>query len=338
MIKRTVFLQVILSFSILQDGLSRSYENFFKSIVMKVILSTFSLWITVVYCTAQDGVGIGTTNVNVSSVLEIESTEKGVLIPRMTTAQRAGINPSTDPADENYGEGLMVFDIDMGAFYYFDGATWVRLIASPVKDSLNLNFKKIANLANGTNTYDAVNRGQLDTKLNTSGGTMSGGINMGTNKITNVTNGTNSSDAVNKGQLDTKLNTSGGNMSGNINMGTNKVTNLANGTGNVDAVNKGQLDDLENSILNEIGILRKSSIHIGDISGDDESFTVSFPSVGTSNYVVLGSVVGLSANVNKDNDVTYVVYDKASTYFRLYFKELNSETQNLRFEYILFSF
>ena len=49
-------------------------------------------------------VGIGTTNPHSSSILEVASTTKGMLIPRMTMAQRLSIiSPS---------EGLMIYQID----------------------------------------------------------------------------------------------------------------------------------------------------------------------------------------------------------------------------------
>ena len=44
--------------------------------------------------------------------------------------------------------------------------------------------------------------GKLDEKLSLTGGTMSGKINMGNNQIGNLANGTATTDAVNKGQLD----------------------------------------------------------------------------------------------------------------------------------------
>ena len=50
--------------------------------------------------TAQNNVGIGTTTPNPNSVLEMQSTTQGVLVPRMTTAQRLAIAVPT--------EGLMV--------------------------------------------------------------------------------------------------------------------------------------------------------------------------------------------------------------------------------------
>src|SRR6185503_16281016 len=50
------------------------------------------------------------------------STNKGILIPRMTSMQRATIAaPAT---------GLMVFDINTNSFWYHDGTAWINLAAS----------------------------------------------------------------------------------------------------------------------------------------------------------------------------------------------------------------
>ncbi len=65
-------------------------------------------------------VGIGTTDPDASSILDINSTSAGVLMPRMTTLQREAIsNPSN---------GLLVFDTDLNAFYYYQTDTWIALI------------------------------------------------------------------------------------------------------------------------------------------------------------------------------------------------------------------
>ena len=66
-------------------------------------------------------VGIGTTTPDASSALDITSTTKGLLIPRMTNAQRKAIS--------NPAAGLQVFvtDFDGGSFMFYDGTEWGTL-------------------------------------------------------------------------------------------------------------------------------------------------------------------------------------------------------------------
>ena len=68
-------------------------------------------------------VGINTTTVHNSAVLQVESTSKGFLTPRLTTTERLAINVSTpSPAT-----GLLVFDTDTKTFWYFNNAQWTEL-------------------------------------------------------------------------------------------------------------------------------------------------------------------------------------------------------------------
>jgi len=71
---------------------------------------------------AQTNVGVGTTTPHVNAMLEISSTEKGILIPRMTTAIRLMINPLPSAV------GLLVFDLDDNNFWFWNGAQWVQYI------------------------------------------------------------------------------------------------------------------------------------------------------------------------------------------------------------------
>lgn len=78
------------------------------------------------------------------SVLDVKSTTKGMIIPRMTTAQRTTLG-STTPAD-----GVVVYDTDLASFYYWDHTEWKQIAAS----GLNLtNYK----FGDGTNysTFEA---------------------------------------------------------------------------------------------------------------------------------------------------------------------------------------
>src|SRR5690554_6262734 len=72
----------------------------------------------------QDNVGIGTTTPDPTAALEVQSNDKGVLVPRLTTAQRTGI---ATPA-----EGLMVYDTDEECFFYYKASTnWESLCTAP---------------------------------------------------------------------------------------------------------------------------------------------------------------------------------------------------------------
>ena len=54
-----------------------------------------------------------------SSILDIKSTDSGILIPRMTAQQRDNISsPAT---------GLLVYVTDNNQFYYFDGNSWLQV-------------------------------------------------------------------------------------------------------------------------------------------------------------------------------------------------------------------
>lgn len=63
-------------------------------------------------------IGIGTTAPNAAALLEMNSTTKGLLIPRMTSAQRIAI--ASPP------NGLLVYDVTMNKFFYYDapGVNW----------------------------------------------------------------------------------------------------------------------------------------------------------------------------------------------------------------------
>ena len=56
---------------------------------------------------------------NSKAILDIKNTEKGILIPRMTTTQRTGITG----LDANH-EGLTVYDNETDCYWLWDGSAW----------------------------------------------------------------------------------------------------------------------------------------------------------------------------------------------------------------------
>lgn len=87
-----------------------------------------------------------------------------------------------------------------------------------------------------------------------------------------------------------------------------------------------------------INPLRVGSSLLGDFpTTTDQKRTITFPSVGTDNYVVAGSLVAVnSANWSDNNDVIWSIGAKTATSFEIYGREVHSATQNLRFDYVLF--
>jgi hypothetical protein len=85
-----------------------------KKIVTLLLL--ISLYKTV---TGQN-VGIGTNAPSASAQLDVSSTNKGVLLPRITTAQRKAI---VSPE-----QGLMVFDSDKRTIMIYEGTRWGQLV------------------------------------------------------------------------------------------------------------------------------------------------------------------------------------------------------------------
>jgi hypothetical protein len=72
---------------------------------------------------AQVSINIDNTTPHPSAMLDVKSTSSGILIPRMTSAQRSAI---TSPAT-----GLMVYQTDgIPGFYYYNGTSWTALAGS----------------------------------------------------------------------------------------------------------------------------------------------------------------------------------------------------------------
>ena len=103
---------------------------------------------------AKGQTGIGTTTPNASAKLEVASTDKGFLLPRMTAAQRGAI---ASPAN-----GLLVYQTDAPTGFFVNTGT----SGTPVWTRVNMDWTKTGNDLSYTS-------GNLSTTGNLTGGNAS---------------------------------------------------------------------------------------------------------------------------------------------------------------------
>ena len=110
-----------------------------------------ALFLLVTIKLSAQNIGINSTGVasDKSAMLDVSATDKGMLVPRMTTAQRTII---ASPA-----KGLLVFDTDVNSFWFFNGATWNDLSGGSgtskwTTNGTNIFNNNTGNVGIGTNT------------------------------------------------------------------------------------------------------------------------------------------------------------------------------------------
>ena len=85
--------------------------------LLRSLSVTLSFTVAVSSFAQKDNVGIGTSRPDQSAVLDLSSSNKGLLMPRMSLQQRAAIQ---SPA-----VGLVVYQTDfLSGFYYYNGKDW----------------------------------------------------------------------------------------------------------------------------------------------------------------------------------------------------------------------
>ena len=89
-------------------------------------------------------VGIGTTAPNSNSILDVYGTDKGILIPRLTSVQ---INAIASPP-----QSLMVYNTDVNLYYYYSSAS---------NSWMPVNVGSIVNVSNTTYTLSASDNGRI---------------------------------------------------------------------------------------------------------------------------------------------------------------------------------
>ena len=110
-------------------------------------------------------VGVGTISPDASAQLDVQSTTKGALIPRMLDSDRTAIaSPAT---------GLLVYQTNGAAgFYYFDGTVWQPLMFGVAATPYGFTATKTSLVVNANSPIDAFTQLYADgAGLNAAAGT-----------------------------------------------------------------------------------------------------------------------------------------------------------------------
>jgi hypothetical protein len=136
----------------------------------KIILLIVAIVLTI---NMQAQVGFNNPNPHPRSILDLTATDKGLLVPRLTSAQRDALTPVIDAL----AESLLVYDTNLLGFYFFQGGAWYALNE----------WTKIA----GSNNVSLTGNATINGNLNVSGFAInalvpSGGIIMWSGSIASI--------------------------------------------------------------------------------------------------------------------------------------------------------
>jgi hypothetical protein len=205
---------------------------------------------------------------NTNAMLDVKSTTKGLLIPRMTTAQRTAIANTT---------GLLVFDTNTKSFWYNDGSAWNNMAATP-----GWSLTGNSGTVDGTNFLGTTDNVPLNLKIN---GKLAGRIESAAYSGTNQSN--------------TFLGFQSGinNASGDYNIGFGLNALFTNSSGNGNTAfgyqSLSNSNSSNNTAIGEDALLYNTSGMNNTALG---SFTGSLNTTGNFN-----TVIGYNANVTQNN-------------------------------------
>jgi len=86
---------------------------------MKIFLIILALCVSLSSFAQSDHIYVGSNNISPSAILELDASDRGILIPRMTSIQR---NAIVSPAN-----GLLVYDTNYNEFWYYNVTEWTNI-------------------------------------------------------------------------------------------------------------------------------------------------------------------------------------------------------------------
>ena len=132
---------------------------------------TFLLLLFIYQYAHSQGIGIGSNNPpHSSAALDVNSTSKGFLLPRMSSSQRTFISSPT--------KGLQVFDNNTNTFWYYNGTAWQELTgggsfslpySATASTGLNVSLISLQNTGSGRGIRAETGFGTAVTGVSTDG-------------------------------------------------------------------------------------------------------------------------------------------------------------------------
>ena len=98
-------------------------------------------------------VGIGTTTPTSQAALDIRTTDKGLLIPRLSTTQRNDLGTSLTTANDSNNKGMQVYDTDTNTIWFWNNASWQPISNTSTDSSL---ITCVNNTSAALNPYSVV--------------------------------------------------------------------------------------------------------------------------------------------------------------------------------------
>ncbi|WP_299433074.1 hypothetical protein [uncultured Aquimarina sp.] len=97
---------------------------------------------------SNGAIGVGTNGPNANASIHMSSTTKGLLINRMTTAQRTTFEGNLSTSLN----GMMVFDSEENELYVWDGTAWQSAISASVLSDLETRVAALETVTSGSGT------------------------------------------------------------------------------------------------------------------------------------------------------------------------------------------
>src|ERR1044072_5501171 len=97
----------------------KAFQNASADVLVGILIFLIVMFATITG--RSQNVGINNPVPHAKSLLDLTATDKGLLAPRMTQAQRLAMFPAADAT----AKGMLVYQTDnVQGFYYYDGAVW----------------------------------------------------------------------------------------------------------------------------------------------------------------------------------------------------------------------